>query len=97
MLPQEALAAGEEGSAYTEGYTGTRPLIHAIESNKFYHEGDDVIALEVNTPAVPAGAINGKFTINAEDNQIYFSKGNLRYQASTGTWRFAESQWNYVG
>ena len=28
---------------------------------------------------------------------VYFSKGNLQYQASTNTWRFAENQWDYVG
>ena len=31
------------------------------------------------------------------DRQIYFSKGNLQYQASTQKWRFAEHQWDYVG
>lgn len=29
--------------------------------------------------------------------QVYFSKGNLQYQASTNIWRFAENQWNYMG
>ena len=28
---------------------------------------------------------------------VYFSKGNLQYQASTKTWRFAESQLDWVG
>jgi hypothetical protein len=28
---------------------------------------------------------------------VYFSQGNLQYQASTNTWRFAENQWDYVG
>ncbi len=43
------------------------------------------------------GAIKGKFTIDEKGTQVYFSKGNLQYQASTGTWRFAEHQWDYVG
>ena len=46
---------------------------------------------------VPEGAINGLFTINENGDQLYFSQGNLQYQASTNTWRFAEHQWNYVG
>ena len=46
---------------------------------------------------VPIGAVNGLFTINANGDQVYFSQGNLQYQASTNTWRFAENQWNYVG
>lgn len=48
-------------------------------------------------PQVPTGAIDGLFTINSYGNQVYFSRGNLQYQASTNTWRFAENQWNYVG
>ena len=46
---------------------------------------------------VPTGAINGKFTINADGDQVCFSQGNLQYQASTNTWRFAENQYDYVG
>ena len=46
---------------------------------------------------VPEGAINGLFTINDRGDQVYFSQGNLQYQASTNTWRFAEHQWDYVG
>lgn len=47
-------------------------------------------------PVMPTGAINGLFSIN-ENVQVYFSKGNLQYKASTHTWRFAEKQWNIVG
>lgn len=43
------------------------------------------------------GALNGKFTINDNGDQVCFSKGNLQYQASTNTWRFAENQWDFVG
>lgn len=48
-----------------------------------------------NTPTI--GAINGLFTINSNGDRVYFSQGNLQYQASTNTWRFAENQWDYVG
>ena len=33
----------------------------------------------------------------SETLQVRFSQGNLQYQASTGTWRFAESQLDYIG
>jgi hypothetical protein len=46
--------------------------------------------------SAPAGAINGLFSVSASQ-QVYFSQGNLQYQASTNTWRFAENQWDYVG
>ncbi len=29
--------------------------------------------------------------------RVFFSKGNLQYQASTNIFRFAENQWDYVG
>lgn len=43
------------------------------------------------------GALNGLFTVNENGDQVYFSQGNLQYQASTNTWRFAEHQWDFVG
>ncbi len=42
------------------------------------------------------GAIKAAFSVSA-DKKVYFSQGNLQYQASTGTWRFAEHQWDFVG
>ena len=33
----------------------------------------------------------------AENKKVTFSSGNLQYQASTNTWRFAENQWDYIG
>ena len=42
------------------------------------------------------GALRGRFAISATDT-IAFSRGNLQYQPSTSTWRFAENQWDFVG
>ncbi len=42
------------------------------------------------------GILNGLFSVS-ENNQVCFSQGNLQYQASTNTWRFADNQWDYVG
>ena len=51
-------------------------------------------------PAEPNGggsvSGDGLFSISSSQ-QVYFSQGNLQYQASTRTWRFAENQWDYVG
>ena len=41
-------------------------------------------------------ALSGLFSVSAT-TQVMFSPGNLQYQASTGTWRFAENQWDYIG
>ena len=46
---------------------------------------------------LPEGALPGLFTINENGDQVRFSKGNLQYQASTDTWRFAERQDRFVG
>lgn len=43
--------------------------------------------------------------INEEDKvfsvgpsrKVYFAKGNLQYQGSTKTWRFADNQWDVIG
>lgn len=43
------------------------------------------------------GALPGLFTINSEGLRVQFSQGNLQYQASTNTWRFAEHQFDIVG
>lgn len=61
---------------------------------------DETITFLFEKPAIdsiPEGAINGLFTINANGDKVYFSKGNLQYQATTDTWRFAEHQWDTIG
>ena len=42
------------------------------------------------------GCSSGVFSIS-EGAQVLFSQGNLQYQASTNTWRFAENQWDCIG
>ena len=38
----------------------------------------------------------GPFSVS-ETTKVMFSPGNLQYQASTKTWRFAENQWEVIG
>ena len=68
-----------------------------------------LVAHFTESSQIPEGAIDGLFTINANGDQVYFSQGNLQYNAAQGThqcadgttkqgtWRFAENQWDYVG
>ena len=42
------------------------------------------------------GRLPGRFSVSS-GKQVQFSQGNLQYQASTNTWRFAEHQWDIVG
>lgn len=39
----------------------------------------------------------GLFTINSSGDKVRFSQGNLQYQASSDTWRFAANQYDYIG
>lgn len=57
------------------------------------------VTTEVNPGEVPVGAICGKFTINANGDQVYFSQGNLQYIGSAATpyWKFADNQWDILG
>ena len=48
------------------------------------------VALNYSSFEVPS------FSVSATD-KVEISKGNLQYQASTNTWRFAENQWDYIG
>lgn len=47
-------------------------------------------------PNAKDGALPGKFSVSAE-TQIQFSQGNLQYQPSTKTWRFAQNQFDTIG
>lgn len=92
VLPQTALAEGALGTTYSEdnNYFGTRPEMDAITSNTYLNTGK---AMSVN---IGSGALPGLFSVSST-KQVHFSQGNLQYQASTDTWRFAENQWNFVG
>ena len=45
---------------------------------------------------LPEGALAGEFSVSST-KKVRFSKGNLQYQASTDTWRFAENQYDITG
>ncbi len=41
-------------------------------------------------------SVPGLFSVSPT-KKVAFSKGNLQYNASTDTWRFAENQWDFIG
>ncbi|MBR1877504.1 MAG: hypothetical protein IJ814_00710 [Paludibacteraceae bacterium] len=62
-----------------------------------YDAVDSVVFADIiTTPANPNSHAKA-FTINSNGDQVFFSQGNLRYQASTNTWRFAENQYDAIG
>ena len=54
------------------------------------------LTLEQWTEAPNIGGLLGVFSVS-NTRRVYFSKGNLQYQASTNTWRFADRQYDFVG
>lgn len=54
------------------------------------------LTLEQWTEAPNIGGLLGVFSVS-NTRRVYFSKGNLQYQASTNTWRFANRQYDFVG
>ncbi|MCQ2340584.1 MAG: hypothetical protein MJZ79_07415 [Paludibacteraceae bacterium] len=55
-------------------------------------------AMQDKMPTIQCGEVKteGVFSVSAT-TKVAFSSGNLQYQASTNTWRFAEHQYDYVG
>lgn len=95
LLPQNALPAGSEAYSDTYDYTGTCGAVPAITANDYLFEGIDVNVITYGN--LPEGAVNGKFTINSDGDQVFFSNGNLQYNPYEGIWRFAENQTDYIG
>ena len=88
LLQQDAVP---EATVTISGYEAS-VSVPTITNNYYNHSGVGISM----TATCPAGSINGLFSVSA-DKQVYFSQGNLQYQASTNTWRFAERQIDYVG
>ena len=92
---------GTGTGSFTSSLTGlaanTTYYVRAYATNSQGTSYGNEVSFTTLLPPAPTGAINGLFTINANGDQIYFAQGNMQYQASTNTWRFAEHQWDYVG
>lgn len=68
---------------------------YAVGASECYY-GDDLSFTTLSGQSQPEGLLSGVFTVGP-DKKIRFSQGNLQYQASTNTWRFAESQFDHIG
>lgn len=87
-------------------YSKTTERTIAIASNKIYVTGE-LPTTGVTVPDVPFPNLgSGEFSVAgtgigttnySSTKKVRFALGNLQYQASTGTWRFAENQWGHLG
>ena len=84
-------ATANEGYHFVNWTEGGTEVVSTNATYTFTVTGDrTLVANFIN------GAINGLFSVSASQ-QVYFSRGNLQYQASTDTWKFAENQWDMIG
>jgi len=75
--------------------TGTSSV--NIVSNKMYGIGEVDIESYTQVPDVPYPNLgSGEFSVGP-NKKVRFATGNLQYQASTCTWRFALNQWDAFG
>lgn len=56
----------------------------------------DSAAVVMSSEGTAEGVLPGAFSVSPTA-KVNFAKGNLQYQASTGTWRFAENQYDFLG
>ena len=72
--------------------SGTSYYIRAYAINEFgTYYGE-----EYHFTAHPIGSNGFLFSVSS-DKKVFFSTGNLQYQPSSGLWRFAENEYDYIG
>ena len=81
---------------YSQGQCATFEKRASLQHNRMAQVNLIVEQWEEVVPPSLEGSLSGLFSVSAT-KQVYFSQGNLQYQASTNTWRFAEHQWSKVG
>ena len=67
-----------------------------IVNKRFIVKENGSLKADIVMARCPEGAINAYFSIGSK-HKVLFSKGNLQYQASTKTWRFADNQYDIIG
>lgn len=71
---------------------GSMTFLRGIQKGSYYSNSGNALEVAANE----GGEVFPVFSVSST-KQVFFSKGNLQYQASTNTWRFAERQYDYVG
>ncbi len=111
VYPEEGGVVSGEGT-YNEGATCTLTamanegytFMYWMENSQYvsseasysFNVTGERILVAVFSETNGSGLLDGTFTVG-ENTRVQFSKGNLLYQASTGTWRFAENQYDRMG
>ena len=85
-------ATPDENYVFSKWSDGSTDNPHYIQLT----EDMDITAIFIEKSTGGSDDNFGTFSVGA-NKTVTFSPGNLQYQASTGTWRFAENEWDYVG
>lgn len=97
LIGQHEIRLTQDGYAdYRETVTvtkGERKQVKAELSKKTEMANNQPVVMP---SATKEGALSGVFSVGI-GKKVYFSRGNLQYQASTDTWRFAEHQYDCIG
>jgi len=90
LLPNASAVSASTAYMSDMGYSVTQNNVPVIKANDYISSGIGVTVTRMD------GVLPGEFSVSAS-KKVHFSQGNLQYQASTGTWRFAEHQYTYIG
>lgn len=83
---------GDQGDSMFKDVTYDDSFVYFILAN----DTSLKIARYTAIVSIEKGAIKAAFSV-AAGKQVYFSQGNLQFQASTDTWRFAINQYDIIG
>ena len=91
-----------------DGSSGTDPFIEgvavskpAVRSTRSYSKKSlrraEIVSVNTEMKVKSKYVASGVYFTVAQGKRVAFSKGNLQYQASSGIWRLAPNQWNFIG
>ena len=105
LLDNTITAIGSNLGSYSSSLTnlteGTTYYVRAYATSEVGTAYGDVVSFTTKTNGdnpinIVEGAIQAAFSVS-DTKKVYFSQGNLQYQPNTGTWRFAENQYDMIG
>ena len=102
-----AIPAGKyKGDEFTLTFTDSKSGVECVMKSTTFPDIDRNTVGRITLSGsfkdkVPAGALPGKFTVDMDGKQVFFSKGNLQatWHSATGSysWGFAANQYDIIG
>lgn len=88
-------STGYQFEKWDDGNTDN-PRTITVKSNATY-TAIFIVEGNIDDTTISVDTINAAVFSVSATQKVLFSPGNLQYQASTGIWRFAEHQYDYIG